>query len=81
MWRQEVSKDLLNALYNLLQMLGLIDSVYITNIPFAKDGKIAFIDTEHFHKWPVKFNRLSHSLSNEMNLYWMSLINTNGQVP
>lgn len=78
-WKTAITKEHLKALYSLLQTLGLKDSVYITNIPFAKDGKIAFIDTEHHHKWPVNFLKLIGSLNPDMQAYWHTLILTNGQ--
>lgn len=78
LWKKEVSRGLLKALYVLLQNLGLKDSVYITNIPFSRDGKIAFVDTEHHHQWPIKFTRLTHCLNPEMQTYWLNLIVTDG---
>lgn len=80
MWQKNSSKNFLKALFTLLQTLGLKDSVYITNIPFAKDGKVAFIDTEHHHSWPVKFSRLAKFLNPDMQVYWWSLIYSQGQV-
>src|SRR5205085_2684107 len=45
----DMNKAKLNALYIMLTENLLIDSIFIDNIPFCKDGKIAFIDTEHFN--------------------------------
>ena len=78
-WKSKVTKPQIKAVFNILQTVGLTDSVYITNIPFSKDGKIAFIDTEHHHKWPIKFHRWMSFLSPEMGQYVVELINTNGQ--
>lgn len=80
-WKQEITAEHLKGLYHLLQSLGLKDSVYITNIPFAKDGKISFIDTEHHHKWPVNFAKLLESLSPDMQAYWNHLILNQGYAP
>ena len=52
---------------------GLKDSVFPDNIPFTKDGKMAFIDTEHHHLWPVDYYRLERYLSPEMKTYWKNL--------
>ena len=46
---KKMNKERLGALFVLLKENLLIDSIYIYNIPFCTDGKIAFIDTEHFH--------------------------------
>lgn len=72
-WRKNVSVETLDALHDLIETLGLIDSVYIDNIPFSIDGKIAFIDTEHFLKWPVPYYKLNKRLSNKNRSYWTSL--------
>lgn len=76
-WKK-IKKDHLKALFHLVQSLGLFDSIYITNIPFAKDNKIAFIDTEHHHGWPIRLHRLAPSLSSKMQEYWQQLIDSNG---
>lgn len=73
-----ITQEHLKAVYMMLSHVGLIDSVFPTNIPFAKDGKIAFIDTEHYHNWPVPFHRLIHYLAPDMRPYWEYLIQTNG---
>lgn len=66
--------EMLNALYIVIKEAGLLDSVYIDNIPFTKEGKIAFIDTEHCLKGPIKFGILSQFLSTQMSAYWQSII-------
>ncbi|KAF3363411.1 hypothetical protein PHSC3_000020 [Chlamydiales bacterium STE3] len=77
-WKKSLNKERLKALFLLLNHVGLKDSVFISNIPFAKDGKIAFVDTEHYHWWPVPFHRLTRFLNAEMQAYWNLLITTNG---
>ncbi|CDZ81688.1 hypothetical protein BN1013_02224 [Candidatus Rubidus massiliensis] len=44
------------AVYEVILLAGLNDSVYIDNIPFCKDNKVAFIDTEHYNNWPIDFS-------------------------
>lgn len=74
LWKNSVNKKTLAALFHLLETLGLKDSVYITNIPFSTDGRVAFIDTEHYNKWPVDHNKLLHFLSKKKQKYWNDLI-------
>lgn len=75
-WRSvALNKERMDALYLLLQELGLFDSVYPDNIPFCKDGKQAFIDTQHFHGWPIPFEQLMPFLRLEMQLYLEQLSN------
>lgn len=70
-----VNKNLLVCLHTLISELGLLDSVFIDNIPFCEDGKIAFIDTEHFHIWPVPESRLTQRLPKKYRGFWVDLIN------
>lgn len=71
LWAGEgVSRDLLLSLFSLLEELGLHDCAGIDNIPFSKDGRIAFIDTQSFDIWPVHYAKLKPSLSKEMKGYW-----------
>ncbi|MGK5594107.1 MAG: hypothetical protein ACSNEK_01955 [Parachlamydiaceae bacterium] len=78
-WKKHITKEQLKALYTLLNRAGLQDSVFITNLPFSKDGKITFVNTERHDSWPVPFYKLTHFLSPEMQTYWNHLIMTNGQ--
>lgn len=78
MWKGDayITKERLDALYVILKEAGLLDSVYIDNIPFTLDEKIAFIDTEYYFKWPVPYNSLIPFLSRKMQVYWRSLISS-----
>lgn len=74
MWKSPIITPLtLNWVFYLLQELGLNDSPYSFNMPITKDNRIAFIDTEHHHKWPVPHNKLWPFLSSEMGDYWNHL--------
>ena len=66
-WKSKlVTKDLLEAVVHVVTDTGLVDSVKIDNIPFTKEGKIAFIDTEAHHIWPVYVLNLKRSLTPKM---------------
>lgn len=79
LWKSDViTPPLLDALYTLIQKEGLADCTDPFNIPFTKQGKIAFIDTEINHKWAVPFERLTPYLSPEMGTYWEGLIAKGG---
>ena len=69
-----VTEEILNGVYIILSEIGLNDCAKIDNIPFSTDGRIAFIDTQSFHEWPVEFKRLSLFLSPSMKQYWKSII-------
>ena len=71
----KITPYFLKVLFLLLQEAGLSDSVYPFNLPFSTDGKIAIIDTEYHHCWPVHFQRLTK----KNQYYWTQLIN-NGDV-
>lgn len=69
-WEDLITSDMLDALYIILKKVGLSDSVFAFNIPFTKEGKLAFIDTEVYGRWPIKYHRLNRYLSPEMRAYW-----------
>ncbi|MBA2369446.1 MAG: hypothetical protein H0V82_10550 [Candidatus Protochlamydia sp.] len=73
-YRNKICPAQLDELFILFTELGLIDSIYPDNIPVTKNGKIAFIDTEHHHQWPVKLEKFKHFLSPAMQEYWQVLI-------
>lgn len=74
-WRSvAMTFEKLDALHTILHEEGLIDSVYPDNVPFCKDGKLAFVDTQHYRQWPIKFYRLTPYLFKEMQMYWEQII-------
>ncbi len=79
-YKNKMTPDILNALYNLLTENLLIDSVYADNTPFCKDGKIAFLDTEHAQDLtqPLPLSAVGNFLSTEMRDYWIQMIQTGG---
>lgn len=77
-YQKKITPEILDALYVILSEEGLLDSVYPDNIPFTKTGEIAFIDTEHHHKWPIPYDRLARYLSPNMQRYWQQLIQQQG---
>lgn len=73
-WGSErITTAFLDDLFLILQDLGLHDCAKPQNIPFSKDGKVAFIDTESHHNWPVLWKKLSPYLSPSMKQYWKQL--------
>lgn len=81
MYKKDMSQQMMEGLYIVLQECGLYDSVYCFNIPFCKDGRIAVIDTEYHHKWPVPFERLTHCFSKDMRNYWQKITFNGGRIP
>ena len=73
MWKKAITPEHLDSLYDLLQSLGLLDSVYVDNAAFSKDKKISFVDTEHSLLWPVPFWKLNGRLSPAMKTYWKGI--------
>lgn len=78
---KKMDKERMRGLYIVLQVCGLYDSVYCFNIPFCKDGRIAVIDTEYHHKWPVPFQKLKKSFSKKGQSYWEQLTFKGGKIP
>lgn len=70
---ETVSKELLKTLWEICEATGLRDSLKPDNIPFCKDGKIAFIDTEQHGHWPLRADRLTPYLREGLRAYWEDL--------
>lgn len=69
-----VNPHFLNMLFHLLCTTGLIDGSKPANIPFCKDGKIAFVDTQWHHQKPGGFYKLFRILPENLWPHWQSLI-------
>lgn len=76
---KEMNKEQLKAVYWLLKLEGLRDCVYPFNLPFSNDGRIALIDTEFHHEWPVPFQKLTKFLSGASQKYWAELLESGGR--
>lgn len=74
-WRSKyVTAPFLDLFWNVITDGGFADCLFIDNCPFAKDGRIAFIDTEQFHRWPLYYPKLTGYLSGPMQNHWRQLI-------
>jgi len=70
-WKSErVTSLLLNSLKMILCEIGLKDCCNIDNIPFAKDGRIAFIDTQSFNEDKPPLKRLKKFLGEKQKVWW-----------
>lgn len=71
LWKKgNLKEPFLKKLYTLLSTLGLKDSVYIDNIPFCKDGRLVFLDTEHFEAFPVPYWKLGGYMNTKTKKVW-----------
>lgn len=75
-YKNQMTPQILDAFYIVLSDLRLIDSVYSDNTPFCKDGRLAFVDSEHSLDTtrPVPLSNVAQYLSPEMYSYWEQLI-------
>lgn len=75
-YKKGMTPQILDELFCIITEAGLLDSVFRNNIPFAKTGQIAFIDTEHsgFPPECIPYGRLLPYLSKEMQVYWLGII-------
>lgn len=74
-WKSKfVTSSLLNSLKQILCEIGLRDCCKIDNIPFAKDGRIAFIDTQSFYEGKPPLKRLKKFLGEKQQAWWEKII-------
>ncbi len=76
---RSLSKKVLRAIYTITKTYGLSDCCNKNNLPVCKDGKLAFVDTESYKKWPVNTHQMLEFLSNEGRVYWKQLRQEGGQ--
>lgn len=73
LWKsRQVTQEQLQALYVILESVGLRDCATPDNIPFSHDGRIAFIDTQS-HGAKVPFSDLNDYLSSSNRRFWRAL--------
>lgn len=79
-YSKKISKNTVDAIYTLFTHCLLTDSIYIDNVPYCKDGRIAILDTEHYLSTahPINLAQFTHYFSREMQLYWDQLIREGG---
>jgi hypothetical protein len=73
-WRNLTNEKELKALHHLMKTYGLRDCARIANVPRCKDGKIAFVDTESVHTWPVNYHPLLEFLSGKNKKNWRAIV-------
>lgn len=71
---KKVSVQRLKALYDVVTDVGLFDSLMVSNIPFCKDGRNAFLDTEHFGKSTIPYHKLNYALNPEKQAIWNEIV-------
>ncbi len=77
-WATKITPPRALAIYTIMQELGLNDCIHPFNLPFSKDGRQAFIDTEHHHNWPVRFDLMLQHMPPLLQDYWLKIIETHG---
>ena len=77
-YKHKITRKILDAMYTVFTECGLYDSVFNFNVPFTKDGPLAFIDTEYFYRWPINMLKMSKYFSSDMRGYWEFLIDNKG---
>ena len=71
-WKK-ISPQKLRALHTILTKIGLRDCAKPDNIPFSRDGKIAFIDTQTHGEKSIAYKKLLPFLNPPMQTYWKKL--------
>lgn len=72
-WQEQMTPEKLSAYACLVYEEGLLDSTLPFNVPFCCDGKVAFIDLEHNHLWPIPFFKMKTYLHPKLQGFWEQL--------
>lgn len=75
---RSIGKKWLDAIYTITTKYGLSDCCNKHNLPLCRDGKLAFVDTETYHNWPINYHRMVEFLSESGRAYWKTLRQQNG---
>lgn len=76
-WLNKITYAHLDELYCILSH-GYGSSGLVRNVPYTKDGKFAFVDTERPRKTP-KYAKARKNFSKEMQKYWDKLVKNGGK--
>lgn len=78
LWRKKTTENLLIALHKMIKTYGLRDCARITNVPWCKDSKIAFVDTETYYSPAVNYHPLIEFLSRKNKIRWENIVKGGG---
>lgn len=74
-WKSDaITEELLTKLHALLEEVGLRGGTKADNVPFAFDGRIAFIDTQSCRNWPIDYSKFTPYLSPTRQKIWKNII-------
>lgn len=74
-WKNQATYEQIYMFWDLLETCGLSDSIYIQNIPYCKDGKYTFLDTEYYLDWPIEYHKFNKYLKKGKLKLWKQLTN------
>lgn len=71
----DLTKEQLEAIFVMLTENRAFDCIHVFNIPFCKDGKIAFIDTEMLNSTthPINYYKMTDRIPPHLRPYWEKL--------
>lgn len=79
-WRRLKKENILTSLYKVTRRVGAGDCVRANNLPWCEDGKIGFVDTEIYYRWPINYHPLMEVLNKKMQPRWKK-ITQDGSIP
>lgn len=68
----------MDAIFKITTKYGLSDCCNRNNLPLCKDGRLAFVDTETYNRWPVNYHQMLQYLSDSGKAYWKKLRDQGG---
>lgn len=75
-FRSKTTQMHLEAIFTMATLIGLADSCKVANIPWTKDGKLAYVDTESYYQWPINYHLLLEFLSSKNKQIWKMMISS-----
>jgi hypothetical protein len=75
---RQMEKWEMEAIYLITTECGMADCCNRNNLPLCKDGRLAFVDTEIYNRWPVDYHQMLQYLSDRGKEYWKKLTHNGG---
>lgn len=71
-----MTREVLEGIYIICEELGLADTPRIANLAWTKDRRLAFVDTEAYLRWPVKYHPFFEYLYRPHRPVWEEIISS-----
>lgn len=81
LYKIKITKLHLKLIFYIVTKHGFCDGCSHNNLIWTKQGQLAFVDTESYHRWPVRYHPMLEYLSPDMRKWWRRYVKQMGEDP